>query len=234
MGCSALVGAALSLAGAGVNETAALKTQGKMNDIMSANQAQQNQLQQKNNGLFQNSLAASTPGAAQQQVQQGADKFNQAAQQAQAVPLGVANSALTAQDKGANSARAQLGNKAMSDFAGYGQYGVEQGLKDQQVGSQIGANNSQSQFINSLLPSELGAAQNSYAGLNSFGSLLGAAGNLTGAFGSLGALGGKGLQNGLGNAASTLGQSSLASPLYLGQAAPQFPKYLTNFGTGIY
>lgn len=188
MGCSTLVGAALSLAGAGVNEAAALKTQDKMNDIMAANQTQQNQLQQKNQGVFQNSLAQSTPDAAKQQVQIGADKFKNAAQQAQNVPLGLASNSLTSTDKSADTARAGLNRDAMANYAGYGQYGVEQGLKDQAANSQIGANNNQSQFINSLLPSELGAAQNTYSGLNSFGSLLGAGGNLVGAFGSLGAL----------------------------------------------
>lgn len=190
MGCSALIGAALGLTGAGVQELANAKTQGQMNDVMNEQQAEQRSLQAKGQSVFQTSLGQSTSGAAAQQIQQGQDQYKTAAQNAQAVPLGVASPAITTQDQSANAARAALGNTAMSNYAGYGQYGVDQRLKDQVANSQLGVINQQSQYANSMLPTELQAAQNDFNGLRGAGSALGTAGSLIGLAGSSGIFGG--------------------------------------------
>lgn len=229
MGCGALIGAALGLAGAGVQEVANSKTQGKMNDIMAAQQAEQKKLQARGKGVFDTSLAASTPDAAKQSVALGADKFLNAANTSQAVPLGLATPALTGANNAADKARGGLDARAMADYAGYGQYAQDQSLKDQSANRQLGVINQQSQYANSMLPAELGAAQNDYNSLRGVGSLLGTAGSLVGTAGSLGMFG-KSPMAGLGTAAKNLGTSSLASPLWLGQVAPQQPRYTYNFG----
>lgn len=232
MGCGALIGAALGLAGAGTQEAANMSTKNEMNDIMAQQQAQQKQLQAKGQAVFQNSLGQSTPDAAAQQIAQGADQYKTAAQNAQAVPLGVAAAALTPQDKSANAARAALGNTAMANYAGYGQYSADQRLKDTQANSQLGFINNQSQYANSMLAPELGAAQNDFNNLRGVGSLLGTAGSLVGLGGSLGMFG-QSPMAGLGNSATSLGTSSQASPLFMGQVAPQ--RQLagwSNFGVG--
>lgn len=208
MGCSALIGAALGLTGAGVQELANAKTQGQMNDVMNEQQAEQRSLQAKGQSVFQTSLGQSTPGVAAQQIQQGADQYKTAAQNAQAVPLGVASPAITTQDQSANAARAALGNTAMSNYAGYGQYGVDQRLKDQVANSQLGVIGQQSQYANSMLPSELQAAQNDFNGLRGAGSMLGTIGSLVGLAGSAGLFGG-----GASTAVQHVGASNWANPV---------------------
>lgn len=233
MGCGALIGAALGLGGAGVQELANAKTKSEMNDVMNQQLATQNKLRQQGQGVFNKSLAQSTPDATKQQIQIGADKFRNAAQNAQAVPLGLASPALTSADQSANAARAGLGNTAMANYAGYGQYGQEQALKDRAANSQLGVINQQSQQASSFLPAELQGAQNDYNSLRSVGSLLGTAGSLVGLGGSLGMFGSSPMA-GLGSAARNLGTSALASPLWLGQVAPQTPTKQYNFLTGGY
>lgn len=234
MGCGALIGAALGLAGAGVQEVANSKTQGKMNDIMAAQQAEQKKLQAKGKGVFDASLAASTPDAAKQSVALGADKFLNAANTAQAVPLGLAAPALTGANTAADKVRGGLDARAMANYAGYGQYAQDQSLKDQAANRQLGVINQQSQYANSMLPAELGAAQNDYNSLRGVGSLLGTAGSLVGLGSSLGIFGQSPMAGRmdarLGQSATNLAQSPLASPLWMGQVAPQQPRYTYNFG----
>ena len=179
MGCGTLIGAALSLAGAGAQEVAASKTSGAMNDVMVQNMANQKKLQQQGQDVFQQSLAQSTPQAAGQQLAQGQSQLMNAAQQAK-VPLGLPTSALTTGDQSASNARAQLGQKAMADYGAYGQLGQAQQMKDREANNQIGLFNNQARFDNSMLPGELTAAQQEYSGLAGLGKVLGTAGMLTG------------------------------------------------------
>lgn len=233
MGCGTLIGAALSAVGAGTQLAASSKAKGQMTDVMNAQQAEQRKLRQQGSEVFDKSLALSTPDAAKQQIGQGQDAYRTAAQNTLAVPLGLPNNATTSTDAAANQARASLGADAMANYAGYGQLGQEQSIKDRAAQSQLGVINSQSQYANSLLPGELTAAQHSYDGLSGIGSLLGTAGTLTGLANAAGLFSSSPMA-GLGHAASNLGTSTLASPLWLGQVAPQTQKPFFNFGIGGY
>lgn len=223
MGCGSLIGAALSLAGAGAQEVAASKTKGEMNDVLDSQQAQNKKLQQQGQGLFQQSFAQSTPEAAKNQIAQGQSQYLNAAQQAQAVPLGASTQALSSTDNQASQARAGLGNQALAGLAGYSNYGVQQGLKDQDIGSQLGAINNQASFNQSMLPGELSAAQNDFSSLRGIGSLLGTAGMLTGLGSQVGMFGGG------GQAVPALGGSA-PSPMGFQNPYLDYNQLLQQFG----
>lgn len=185
MSCAALAGLALSAAGAGVGAYSSHEAKQNMNDVLQQQLAQQKKFQGQGNQVFQESLGKSTPKAVNQDLASGQNQFLNAASQAQAVPLGLPNAATTNEDSSASKARAGLGAKALSDFAGYSNIGQQQYLKDLDASSRLGVINNQAGQTASLLGPELQNAQNSMSGLSAFGNLLGSAGGLVGAFGSM-------------------------------------------------
>lgn len=185
MSCGTLASLALSLAGTGAGIASSEIEKGNMNDVLQQQLNQQKKFQQQGTQVFQNSLGKSTPGAVKQDLAQGQNQFLNAANQATSVPLGLPSSAATPEDQQAQQARAGLGAKAMSDFAGYSNIGQQQYLKDLDASSRLGVINQQAGQTSSLLGPELQNASQSMSGLSAFGNLLGAGGGLLGAYGSL-------------------------------------------------
>lgn len=189
MGCGTLLSLALTAGGAAAGEVGASQAKNNENAVVQQYLNAQNKYGKQGQALLGQSMNASTPEAAAQQVAQGQSQYLNAARNATAVPLGLPTAATTSTDQAVDRARTDLGNQAMANFAGYGNYGFQQGLKDQNIGAQLGANNALSGIAGSYLPAELGQASQSGAGWDSLGSLLSGLGTLAGGAGAAGLFG---------------------------------------------
>lgn len=226
MSCGTLIGLALSGAGAGASEYAAQDENSAMNQQVANQLAQQAAYQKQGSKVFDTSLGQSTPQSAKQQVQQGQQQELGAIQNAQAAPLALAAAPMG--DTATEKAQQKLGNDSNSQFTGYGNFGFQQGLKDQTAANQLGVINNNARSSASILPIELQSASQQDSGLSALGSLLGTAGLLTGVASGTGAFN----KPQIGSAGiSPWATSQQASPLWLGQVAPQQPNYY-NFLTG--
>jgi hypothetical protein len=195
MGCGTIASSLLLGGGTGMQMYAAEQEKSAMNNATQAEIDRQKQYRDKERGVFQHSLAQSTPDAVASQQQQGAQQYQNAVQQAQAAPLSLAAPALG--DAANNDARARMASQQNADWRGYGNIGLQQGLKDLQAGSQLGLLNNQAQASNAVLPLELQSAAHSQDMLANIGKLLNVGGSLIGLSGL--------------TSAPTAGQANLAS-----------------------
>ena len=187
MGCGALeVGIPLMLAGTGAQIGANVMEGNAMNSKVSAELARQSAFQKRGTGVFQQSLGQSTPQAAQQQIGQGQQQYTQAMQGAKlpmlSQPGTLPNDTSRIIDT-ATQARNNMSNMANANLQGYGNYGLQQHLKDLQAGSQLGVIGNEAQQSAGVLPTELAQARQSQAGLSSIGQLLSTVGSLAGMYG---------------------------------------------------
>ena len=180
MGCGTIAGLGLAAAGAGVNMYANNQVRGKMNDLTNQEMARNQGFQQKAQGVFNNSLQQSIPQAANQQIGQGQQQLAGLIQNAQQVPLSSSIPSFGNVNTMAEGAKTAMSNKAASDLGGYSNYTLQQRLKDQQAGSQLGVIGNEAQGWANVLPAQLQQAQGSEQGLQALGQLLGAGGLLTG------------------------------------------------------
>ena len=180
MGCGTIAGLALTAAGTGANMYANNQVRGKMNDLTNQELARNQGFEQKAQGVFNNSLQQSTPQAANQQIGQGQQQLAGLIQNAQQVPLSSSMPNFGNVNTMAEGAKTAMSNKAASDLGGYSNYTLQQRLKDQQVGSQLGVIGSEAQGWANVLPAQLQQAQGSQQGLQALGALLSSAGLLTG------------------------------------------------------
>jgi len=193
MGCGAIAGLALGLGGFGASEAASSMEGNAENQKLQAELARQKQYGQQGRNLFNQSLGQSTPQAATQQITQGAQQALGVGRPASQIPFGVSTVPLPGQQgqraQGQLGATLGAGQQSNATLQGYGNYGLQQWLKDQSIGSQLGVNNMNAQRSAQVLPMELQQASQSQQGLASLGKLLSAAGLLTGLGSSIGGFG---------------------------------------------
>jgi hypothetical protein len=178
----------LTLAGTAASEYANVSARNKMNDTVSAEEAQQQQYQKQAQNVLQQSIAQSTPAAAQQQIGQGQQQLAGLISNTQAVPMSASmpsissSSALGDVNSKTNAAKAQMSNTAASNFGGYSNYGLQQYLKDLQAKSQLGVINQNASGWANILPAQLQQASQSQSGISDLGTLLSTAGKLGGVY----------------------------------------------------
>jgi hypothetical protein len=171
----------MSAAGAGVSEIGVQKSSNAMNKATQNEINQQNNYAKQGQQVFQQSLAQSTPGAAQQQIQQGQQQAANSIAQAQQTPLSLSQPSSGGQNNADNTARQGLSNASASNYFGQSNYPLQQYLKDLQANSQLGVIGNQSQQAARNFPTYLQAAGQAGQGLQAAGSLLGSFGGLLGA-----------------------------------------------------
>lgn len=184
MGCGTIAGLALAAAGAGAKEYGNIQSTNAMNSKVAQEMGRQKGYQGQANSVFQNSLSQSTPQSVGQQLGQGQQLAMQATRNATNVPFGSSQAplpsnlgALAQQQLGATLQNNNQNNAALQ---GYSNIGLQQGLKDQLAQSQLGLVNTNAGRSASVLPYELQQAQGVGAPWEGAGSLLSAAGMVTG------------------------------------------------------
>lgn len=233
MSCGTLAALGLSLAGAGTQEYANVKDNNAANAAEQQELARQAQFSNQAKGVFNQSLAQSTPQAAQNQQQQGAAQILGASKAAQLPGLSL-GSVDTGQGNNANNvsyvgsqAENALNQGANAQLQGYTSGNLQQSLQDQQARNQLGAINSNASSWQAALPLQLQQAANSNSGLSALGSLLGTAGQVTGL---------SGLMNGggLGSNASPIQGMNPSSLTNYGQLLnyPGAQQLFSGFGAG--
>ncbi len=189
-----IAGIATMLAGTGMSEYAGFSENQAMNNAAGAELERQRGYQQKGIGEFEQSLAQSTPAAAQQQRQAGTQSAMNEYQKMAQVP------SPTTQSYGDPSATQNKINQAGSQatVAGRGaaaapmqgvqDWQLQQYIKDLQANSGLQQNMLNAQRSEQVLPLELQQAQQSMQGLSGIGSLVSTAGGLMGLYGALNAV----------------------------------------------
>lgn len=224
MGCGTLALTGLGLAGigagAGMGMTAASQEQKGMNDAVNADLLQMQKFRQQGMDVFNKSLGQSTPQAAEQLLQQGQDRYSQAATKALATPMAQSGaSQLMPTNQAVSNARANLANTASSNYKGWSNIPLQWSLQGPIDATQLGIINEQSVARNALLPTLVQLASQSQQGRASLGKLLGAVGSL--------ALGG-----GLGMMGSG-GAAGAGSSLGAGYSTPEGLAFAGNAGAGL-
>lgn len=180
MACGTIAALGLGLGGAGVDMYANNQVRNKMNSDTSAELARQKQYQNQASNVFDQSLNKSTPQAANQQIGQGQQQLAGLINQVQGVPLSASMPSFGDTNSQTQQAKQGMSNKAASTLGGYGNFGLQQNIKDLQANSQLGLISGQARQSANVLPYELQQAQNSEQGLQSIGSLMSMAGMLAG------------------------------------------------------
>jgi hypothetical protein len=191
MGCGTLAGLALAGTGAGLQAGASASENSKMNSAVGAELARQNQFSNQAKDVFNQSLGQSTPQSAQQQIQQGAQQSLgtlasiPGAQFSLPQPVGGTNAGNTA-GTNAQGVLNVNSNNANAGLQGYGNFPLQQYLKDLQAKNQLGVINNNAQGWANILPYQLQNAATSSQGLSDIGSLLGAIGGPLTAYSMMG------------------------------------------------
>jgi len=223
MGCGALallggLGAAGMGAGAVGSANVAKQRGQNMNEDVAREMARQRSYQDQASMLFKQSLAQSTPQAANQQIHQGAQQSLQANKPASQIPFGVSSVALPDnQDAQAQSRLATtlgMGQRANAAMQGYGNYSLQQGLKDQSIGNQLGVINSEAYRSLQPLPYEIQQSSQDLQKTEMYSRLLSGLGQmmLSGGMDSGGGMGG--ILAGLGMGQSGPTQSDAPASMY--------------------
>lgn len=191
MGCGLMeVAIPLMLAGTASQMYASNAEGGAENRAVANEMRRQREYQQRATGLFNQSLGQSAPQAAQQQIQQGRQQALQAGQPAMQMPYAASTVPLPGGQDRLSQARLSsqlgLGQQANANLQGYGNYPLQQSLKDMDIGGQLGVVNREASQSAGVLPAELQQASQSQSGLTGIGQLLSAGGLLAG-LGSLAA-----------------------------------------------
>jgi hypothetical protein len=191
-----IAGLAAAAAGTGLSIAGAKQSQENMNKAVQAELARQQGYQQTGQKLFTQSLEGSTPPKAQSQISSGQEAALGNYQKLASLPLGgdvttafpVGDKAIAQNVSDYVSQRQQAG----SYLQGLGQYGVDQYVKDILANARLGINAANSQFSESVLPLEIGKAQQSGAELAGIGQLVSALGSTASTASAIGGGFGKG------------------------------------------
>lgn len=147
-----------------------------MNQAIEEELARQQVFEQKGQGILAEHMKQSGIDATNKDLAEGSKKaysaFNTApnvapSQQAALPTLG--GSFMGARTTGANN----VSNLNSAQAQGYTDWGVKQALQALKAKTALAQNSTFSQQSEKVLPSEIGAAQNSQSGMQAFGSLLG-------------------------------------------------------------
>jgi hypothetical protein len=212
MGCGLLAALGTTALGAGLDYAGGQQSKNAMNNVVNSTIGRENQFTNQAQGVFNNSLAQSTPKAAQQQMGQGQQQLGGLISQAQNVPASFSMPSFGATNTAQQGVRQGLSNQAAQNMAGYQTYGIDQAIKDLQANSQLGVIGNEAQSAASIMPVQLQQASQR-------GQPLQAAGGLLGSLGELG-----GLYNLTGNPRTNL-SSANALPLFGSNQAPFYSDY---------
>ena len=160
MGCGLMeVAIPLMLAGTASQMYASNAEGGAENSAVANEMRRQREYQQRATGLFNQSLGQSAPQAAQQQIQQGRQQALQAGQPAMQMPYAASTVPLPGGQDRLSQARLSsqlgLGQQANANLQGYGNYPLQQSLKDMDIGGQLGVVNREASQSAGVLPAEL-------------------------------------------------------------------------------
>lgn len=173
-------------AGTGMQIAANAEAASAANAAANAELERQRGYQKRAQGVFDQSLAASTPQAAQQSMTAATEARTQDYAKQRSVPLSegaspvadtqrlVSPQAVMGQDRLADAARARL--------AGYTEWDLQQAIKDMRASQQLGTIGNFAQGSQNVLPLELQDAARRGSGLRSLGQLFSLGGSLAAAY----------------------------------------------------
>lgn len=183
---AALAGTAASLAGTGVGIAGAKASQDAMEQSVRNQLNQEAQFQQQATPLYQKSLEQSSPENAQRAIQDQAAQTTELYRRLQQTPLSTASPAvqLNPQNTVRTDQAIQGQNAANAQLQGFGQWQIQQWLKNQQANLGLGTigNLAQSGAANAGTLAQL--AGRSGLGLQGAGSLLSSLGGLSSLYGA--------------------------------------------------
>ena len=150
--------------------------QAAMNQAIEEELARQRVFEQKGQGILAEHIKQSSVGETNKDLAEGSKKAYSAFQNApsvapsqQAALPTLGGSFMGARATGANN----VSNANSAQAQGYTDWGVKQALQALKAKTALAQNSMFSQQSEGVLPSEIGAAQNSQSGMKAFGSLLG-------------------------------------------------------------
>lgn len=178
-----LIGLAVGAAGTGLQIAGNEETQGAENKAVQDELNTQQQFASKGKGIFQQSVAQSGSDVANQQIQQGTGsqlaKYAMAQGQPTGVPSSVSSDPIT---QAASDAVVGQQNQAQAVESGLGDYGFQQGIKNQGVNRALNINAADARAWQSTLGPTLQQASQAGAPLGLAGSGLGMLGQLAGLY----------------------------------------------------
>jgi hypothetical protein len=185
MGYAELIGLAIAAAGAGTSIAAAKQSKDAMNDEVNASLLQQQGFQKQATPIFQQSLADSGTDSANKQLKAGAQDAQSLYKTVSQMPS--ASTSPLPVDEARLQEQVGQARNAASAQQGYSNWALQQWLKNQEAGRQLGTIGglSQAAGANTGILTQL-AGQRS-AGMAGIGSLLSTAGNLSSVYGALNA-----------------------------------------------
>lgn len=184
---AAIIGAAISAAGAGAQMAGAEQSKSKANAAVNAELQRQRALQDQAAQVYQQSKNQSTSGEAQTGIKAGQQERLGAYQQAQSLPLSfsqpgtqIGKAVVNARD----AATLDLSNRARSALAGYDQWMLQRMIQQQQSGNLLGVTSNLARSSGNVLPMELNSASHAGDSLNGIGGMLGQVGGATMGYGA--------------------------------------------------
>jgi hypothetical protein len=192
------IGMGAGLAGTGMSIAGGQQAKSAMANTRAEFNAKEADLQAKNNVLFRNSLAQSTPEVAAQQMQTGANQRGsiwnnlQSASTPVASALPATGASTTSGKAGARASSAgnawnTMNATAAAKEGGYGDWETQQAIKNADVTQKMGVNTDFAQGNARLEPLELQVASEAGDKLSGWGNIVSSLGMLTGLAGATGA-----------------------------------------------
>lgn len=219
-----IAGLLASLAGTGLGVAGSMESQSAMNDAAKAELSRQQQFNKQGQSVLQQSIAQSTPKAAQQQLGQGQQQALQEYAKVQSTPASYAQGAQSDLAKATSDTtvqgKNQLGNQAAAPLQSYDAYSLAQQIKDMQAQTQLGQIGTFARQSESVLPLEMQQAGQSGSTLSGIGSILNTLGGLTSLYGATRPQTVVGANQPINFGGSSYGVSG-AQPMWMGLAAPQ-------------
>lgn len=192
------IAAATTAASTGLQMAGQAKARSAQERASNAELLRQNEYQRQAQQVADESLAQSTRGKADEQIQQGTDArraayariTNPPTQTAAATPAPVNRTVTTTGPTATANARSTaltqawnriLGN-AQSRIGGYDDWGLAQAIKNQRAGQRLGQIAGNARGSANVLPAELEYASHAGDSLNSLAGILGAIGSVAGTY----------------------------------------------------
>ena len=177
-----------SLAGTAASVAGAQQSKRNMNNVLTQNMNQQNELQKASQPIVQKAISQSGAGAAQQALGSGAAQARKSYEQVQGTQLSNAQNPTKSLSTGsiANDpylkGQMALGNQQAAQMQGWNQFQLDQAINDLVAKGQLSTIAAQSRNAASTLPLQLQGAQQSGESLYSIGQLGQTLGSTLGAY----------------------------------------------------
>lgn len=186
MGWPTIIGLALTAAGTAASSVANSEATSAENKATDNQLSQQQALQKKATGLFNQNLPGNTQQAAQSQIGSANTQLQNQYKQAALAPLtptaNPINVSPVVQARADQSTQQQGAANAQNQ--GYSQWGVNQAIQNMLAGQQIGLVNNQASQLYGTYGANMNQAAQSSSGLSGIGSILGTLGTAVGVGGN--------------------------------------------------